>query len=432
MVIGLGVCMGLLAASAAQAASPGSLQQLPGKKGCVADASSPRHDCTPVRAMAGPSPFTGSASVAVSGDGGNVYVAASKSNAITVLKRTFGTAGALTQLRGAAGCAGPSGCVRAVGLRKPTSVAVSPDGNNVYATGMGASAVAVFARKGTSGALVQKGCIAAEPLPGCTQGTALLGADVVAVSRDGQNVYVGSFLSNAIVTFARDASTGALTQTSCVAQDVAGCTPATGIAGVEGLAVAADGQSVYAGAAITGAVASFARDPSTGALTQVPATGVYKSVTGADSVAVTPNGVNVYVAAGLNDGLAAFSRDNASSAIFQLDGTSACIVAAIAEGCALGRAFTDPEGVAVSPDNRSVYVGAFTSSAVDTFDRNTSTGQIVQKTSRDGCIVAKPKATCRTGRALGAANGVAVSPDGRNVYVGAFASDAVAVFRRAR
>jgi DNA-binding beta-propeller fold protein YncE len=217
-----------------------------------------------------------------------------------------------------------------------------------------------------------------------------------------------------------------------VAQDTAGCTPATGIAGVEGLTVSPDGGSVYAAAAITGNLASFARDPSTGALTQIPATVPYMGVTGADAVVVSPDGKNVYVAAGLNDGVAAFARDPSTGALTQLTGTSACIVAAIAEGCALGRAFNDPEGIAVSRDGKSVYVGAFTSSAVDTFDRNASTGQIVQKTQRDGCIVAKPTATCRTGRALGAANGLAVSPDGQNVYAGAFASDAVAVFQRSK
>jgi DNA-binding beta-propeller fold protein YncE len=382
--------------------------------------------------------------VATSDDGRNVYVASSSSNAIAVFHRSP-TNGKLTQPQGAAGCiaAGTkSGCAHGAALRKPTSVAVSPDGANVYVAAMSGSAVVVLSR-GTGGALRQVGCVAEIPIPDCAGGTALTGADVVAVSPDGANVYVGAFIGNAVAVFARDPSTGALSPAGCIAEAISGCAPAVGLAGPEGLAISPDGENVYVGAAISGSLAVLNRDPTTGALTQPPAPGgcfatgpvsgcaTAKALTGADAVAVSPDGANVYVAAGLANGFAAFARNTDTGALTPLQGTAACFLQAIAEGCGLGRAFVDPEGVAVSPDGASVYVGAFGSSAVDTFTRDTTTGVLTQRAGANGCIIARPLPGCRTGRALGAANGVAVSPDGANVYVGAFRSNALDTFERA-
>ena len=152
---------------------------------------------------------------------------------------------------------------------------------------------------------------------------------------------------------------------------------------------------------------------------------------GADTVAVSPDGASVYVAAGLEDGLGIFSRDPQTGALTQLHGTAGCIVDAVAIGCALGRAFVDPEGVAVSPDGASVYVGAFGSGAVDVFDRHSKTGRVTQKPGRGGCFVKQPTPLCTKGRALAAANALAVSPNGARVYAGAFQANAIAVFRRA-
>jgi DNA-binding beta-propeller fold protein YncE len=184
------------------------------------------------------------------------------------------------------------------------------------------------------------------------------------------------------------------------------------------------------------------RDATTGALTQAPApTGCMtlgaasgctqvQAVQGADAVAVSADGASVYVASGLQDGAALFGRDPQTGTLTQLGSTSGCFLAAIAQGCGLGRAFATPEGVAISPDGKSVYFGAFGSSAVDSFAREATGSAITQLRGREGCTIAVPYPTCRTGRALLQANAVAVSPDGRNVYVGAFTSDALSVFRR--
>ena len=430
-----------LAASPAVAAKPhGSLVQLDGRKGCVVDQSALHQGCRLVRSLLGPAPFTGSNAVAVSPDGRNVYVASSESDTVTVLRRAGKR---LVQPQGRAGCIGGgpfSGCVPAGALDKPTSVAVSPNGKHVYVAAMRSSAVSVMARDRHTGALRQTGCISARPRPGCTTGRALRGVDVVAASPDGANVYAGSFKDGAVVSFAQTRQ--GLTQIGCVSDRARGCAPGTALGGVEGLAVSPDGDNVYAAAAISSSVAVLERraggeliqpPPPAGCLSQSTLDGCRSArVTGgADAVAVAPDGKNVYVAAGLDDGMAIFSRDTDTGALRQLPGTAGCMVNAAAIACSLGRAFVDPEGVAVSPDNKNVYVGAFGSGAVDVFNRKRQQdGRLIQKQKRLGCIVKRRTPGCTRGRALAAANAIALSPSGGRVYVGAFRADAVAVFRR--
>src|SRR5262249_27087843 len=81
-----------------------------------------------------------------------------------------------------------------------------------------------------------------------------------------------------------------------------------------------------------------------------------------------------------------------------------------------------PRAVDVSPDGRNVYVAAATDGAVTAFSPDAST--------RAGAVLeAERDRLDRVGRAAGAWS-VVVSPDGRNLYVGSFADQALAVFAR--
>ncbi len=431
----------------------GTLIQLPGSSGCVADRSTHRRGCTLVRALQGPAPFLGSGAVAISADGQNVYVASSRSNAIAVLRRDAGT-GKLTQRPGAAGCiaAGGSGdCATAIGLRGANSVAVSADGKNVYATAFGSNGLVIFRRNRSTGALTQlgsgSGCITNAAMSGCTTGRALGGPDVVTVSRDGTSVYVGAFTGNAVAVFARNASTGALTQPAgtggCIADGgTSGCASGLALGAPEGLTVSADGNNVYVAAPFSNALDVLARAPSTGALAQATngtgcivgtaltgcTTGV--QLEGADAVAISPDDNNIYVTSAFSNSVTSFARAASTGQLTQLSGTSACVIYVLAVGCSLGRTLSDPEGLAVSPDGAGVYVAAFVSGAVDVFDRNSGSGDLTQKPRSPGCMVSRATPDCTLARGLLAASSIVVSPDGRYVYSAAFASDAVAVFKR--
>jgi DNA-binding beta-propeller fold protein YncE len=424
--------------------------QLPKASGCLADRSAPVAGCGQARALQGAGPVMGSRAVAVSPDGRSVYVAASRSNAIAVFTRNPST-GALSQAAGAGGCVaskGANGCGRAIGLSGANSVAVSADGRNVYATARGSDAVTAFARNPATGALRQlpgaAGCVSGLPLPSCATGRGVVGPDVVLASADGKNVYVGSFFGNAVAAFAREPKGGGLTQLGgsggCLAAAIAGCAPATALGAPEGMAISADGSSVYVANALASSVVTLVRDPSTGVLTQ-PAGGCIVDLAlsgcttgvqleGANAAVVGPKDGNLYVTSLLSNSVTAFARSSSGGTLTQLPGTSACLVYLRAVGCSFGRALSAPEGLAVSPDGANVYVAAFATGAIDVLDRNPRSGAVVQRPGSAGCLAAPAVSGCSPGRALKGVSSVAVSPDGVNVYATSFGSSAVDVFKR--
>ncbi len=442
-----------------RAARVGKLVQLPGPRGCLVDRSSvvvPQvgHSaaggaCGSARALKGPGPFLGSQAVTLSPDGRYLYIASSRSDAIAIFRRNRHN-GALRQRKGSKGCIaarGGSGCATAIGLDGPNSVAVSPDGRNVYATARASSAVTVFRRNRSTGALRQLpgGCISALMLPGCTPGRALQGPDVVTVSPDGANVYVGAFFGNAVATFDRAGSNGALTQpadaSGCItAAATSGCATGLALNAPEGMAISGDGTSVYVATALSNAVLVLVRDPSSGALTQAAdgsgcivdsalagcTTGVQLS--GANAVAVAPRDDDVYVTSLFSNSVTSFTRSS-SSQLTQKPGTTGCLVNLLAVGCSLGHELSAPEGVAVAPDGDSVYAAAFESGAIAILDRNRK-GEVMQKPLRAGCVARRSVTTCRKGRALRGVSSMAISADGRHLYSVAFGSNAVAIFRR--
>jgi fibronectin-binding autotransporter adhesin len=433
----------------------GKLVQLPGRQGCIVAASAAKKapTCARARALDGPGVGFGSHAIAISPDGRSVYVAASKANAITIFARNPKT-GALVQPKGEAGCVSfgaEHGCGPAIGLLGPNSVAVSPDGRSVYATSRGGNSLTSFLRNPKTGALTQlpptsSGCISGVPLPGCAAGRALIDPDVVDVSRDGKNVYVGSFAGSAVVSFARNPIGGALAQlegsAGCIALATSGCATGVGLADIEGLAVSPDGSAVYAASAGSNAVAVLGRNPETGALAQaVNGTGCItnvetlgcttgRQIAGANTVAVGPKGA-VYVTSLLSNSVTAFTEIE-PAVIVQNTGPAGCTVFLRSPGCGFGRAMSAPEGVAVSPDGSSVYLTAFATGAIDVLDLDRKTGGAEQKPGKLGCVAPRSVPGCTLGRALGGAGSAVVSPDGRNVYSTAFTSNAVDVFRRIR
>jgi DNA-binding beta-propeller fold protein YncE len=157
------------------------------------------------------------------------------------------------------------------------------------------------------------------------------------------------------------------------------------------------------------------------------------ALTGPEGVAVSPDGKSVYVASFNSSAVARLNRGKTYGAIAQPAGPAGCVSDADfgAGPCADGHALAfGPRGLAVSPDGKNVYVGS--GGAVARLDRGTTYGAIAQPAGTAGCISEPTGAQpCADGHALTGAIGVAVSPDGKNVYVASIVRDAVARLNRA-
>jgi DNA-binding beta-propeller fold protein YncE len=93
-----------------------------------------------------------------------------------------------------------------------------------------------------------------------------------------------------------------------------------------------------------------------------------------------------------------------------------------------GDGLTGANGVAMSADGRNVYVTS--ANAVVGLRRNPRTGALNEPPGSAGCISEDGSDPCADGRALSGAYGAAVSADGKSVYVASLDSAAVARLER--
>jgi 6-phosphogluconolactonase (cycloisomerase 2 family) len=367
--------------------------------------------------------------------------------------------GQLTQLSGTAGCISETGtggsCAGGRGLDGAGWFALSPDGTYGYLAAFDSSTVTTYARNGTTGQLTQlagtAGCVAEfGDNVNCADGRGLFGAVALAVSPDGNHVYVAS-RSNTVAAFARNGATGVLTQLSgtggCIAESGDGVTCADGnaLVGLRGIAISPDGKSVYVTARDGNAVAIFARNATTGVLTQLGGTAgcvssdgtggtcaVGRGLLGARGVMVSADNLNVYIGAQNSSAVAVFSRNATTGALTQLGGTAGCI-AESGDGvtCADGRGLGAPIHLEGSADGKNVYVSSGGTSSLAVFSRNATTGALTQLAGAAGCIAESGDGVnCADGKGLNEVVWVTVSPDGANVYAAAQASHAVTAFAR--
>jgi DNA-binding beta-propeller fold protein YncE len=247
--------------------------------------------------------------------------------------------------------------------------------------------------------------------------------------------------------------TGALTQLAgtagCISDTGSGgaCVHGVALTDVWGLTISPDGGHVYAAALTSDAVTVFARNPVTGALTQLAGTAGCVSETGTggactdgialdgvDWVAVSPDGQYAYAGTKNSDSVAVFDRDPATGVLTQLAGTAGCVSETGTGGaCADGVALDQVRAVAVSPDGDHLYAVTEFSDAVAAFDRDPGTGQLTQLAGTAGCVSETGTGgACTDGVALDGGHGVTVSPDGDHVYTASLTSGsgAITIFGR--
>jgi len=236
--------------------------------------------------------------VTVSPDGRHVYATGHRDDALAVFSRDAIT-GELSFVEHLW-----NGQGGVDGLDDAGAVTVSPEGSHVYATGGGDDALVLFSRDAATGELTF-----VQAVKGWDGPVHWMGApSSVTVSPDGNQVYVTA--GSALMVFNRDVATGELALAQSLVDGQGGV---DGLAGAISAAVTVDGEHVYVASYGDNALAVFDRDPSTGELTFVQVVkdgeGGVDGLAYAYSVAVSPDGSHVY-AVGRNDhALAVFSRN---------------------------------------------------------------------------------------------------------------------------
>jgi DNA-binding beta-propeller fold protein YncE len=407
--------------------------------GCVANDAS--QGCADVPAA----PLDGASGVAVSPDGKSVYASSIGSSSVSHLFR--GGPDGQISYDGCLANSAAEGCfdLPADPITNARKVAVSPDGKSVYVVSDN-GAVAHFFRSATGGQITYDGCVSNDGSQGCADipgpGTPLVGANDVAVSPDGKSVYVSSGISDSVSHFFRSTTGGQISYDGCVANDASqGCAdipgPGTPLVGADGVAVSPDNQSVYVSSGISDSVSHFFRSTVGGQISydgcvandasqgcaDIPAA----PLDGPTAVVVSPDNKSVYVTSDLGDSVAHFFRSTTGGQI-SYDG---CLANDASQGCAdiPAAPLNGAAEVAVSPDGKSVYVASFFSDSVAHFFRGGPDGQI----SYDGCVANDASQGCADVPAapLTGAIDIAVSPDNRSVYVSSVVSDSVSHFFRA-
>ncbi len=301
------------------------------------------------------------------------------------------------------------------GLDGSYDIALSPDGAFLYVASMNDDAISIFSRNASTGELayvtrVKNG-------EGSVEG--LNGSRSLEVSPDGEFLYAVGMFDDSLVSFSRDPSSGGLTYLGRILDDEFGV---DGLDGARSLAISPDGMNLYVAGWDDNALALFSRDPTTG---EVGFLGRHKH--GEDEIyaldaphhlTVSPDGKNVYVALWDEDALSIYDRD--------LDTGLLTFNSKLANGAPDGAGTTvdglqGPRAAVVSADGKQLYVVAWNGDSLTTFNR-TESGALE--------FVAVHENGVNGVEGLDGAHSLALSSDGKFVYVAAFFDDAITVFAR--
>ena len=295
----------------------------------------------------------GAIDIAMSPDGKYLYLVGDTDNALTIFSRNPDT-GQLTHLETLR-----DGMGLIDGLRGAHGLAISPDGENVYAVGLHDDGIAVFNRDVSTGLLTYMEIHKEDGLDGSVN---------VIVSPDGNNVYATGLYDDAGAVFTRNVTTGALTYVSMHKDGVRGV---DGLDGARDIDITPDGKHVYIGSQVEDGLAVFSRDLSTGALTFLEAlktgNGVF-GVKGIIGIDLSPDGKHVYVTSFSESSLAIFSRDVSTGLLTYVD------VYEDGEGDIDG--LSGAWDVAISPDGFYAFATGRAENALSVFSRDPITGAL--------------------------------------------------------
>jgi 6-phosphogluconolactonase (cycloisomerase 2 family) len=222
-------------------------------------------------------------------------------------------------------------------------------------------------------------------------------------------------------------------------QPALGCTPARGLDDARAVALSPDGLSLYAAAATPATVTAFSVAPGNGLIQQLnlgagclasvaqDGCAAARALEGASSLAVSPDGVHVYVASATAGAVATLVRQPNGS-LAQPAGVAGCIATTAVAGCSTGSSLAGADAVAISPDGRFVYIAGGTADSLLTFSRDAATGRLTQLAGAAGCL-RSGRTDCGPVTGMDGPAAIAISPDGAFLYV-ASAAGTLTAFRR--
>ncbi|MEB2315756.1 MAG: beta-propeller fold lactonase family protein [Xanthomonadaceae bacterium] len=244
----------------------------------------------------------------------------------------------------------------------------------------------------------------------------------IALSPDGLHAYATSDSRGAVVHFQRDPGTGVLSPVSSYTVATTGFEQAR-LKGLKDIRISADGAFVYLAALRDNAVTVLSRDAATGALGFVHSVVHGGSVLGLEEVvrlALSPDGMQLYALGRRSNAIVTLSRDAVTGQLGFVRSQSKDAPGLLN--------LVQPSGIAVSADGAQVYVTASGGNAVIAFDRNGSAGD-----ADFGKLTLKHSYVNGLAGVSGilGAHGLALSPDGHQLYVAASASHSLVHFDRA-
>lgn len=316
------------------------------------------------------------------------------------------------------------------GMSDPADVSVaSPDGGHVYVASRSADELVVFSRNADSGRLTAVQALSVtEYLATLRDDRAIPGINGfagLAVSHDGENVYAISETEDAIVVFDRDAdeasaSFGELTTSQVLFNGDPGQTDSVpGLDAPRDLSVSHDGSNVYVAAAGgAGFIVVFSRDPASGDLVfrqklergqDDPLGAKVLGIAGANGVDLPSDDSQVYVTGLADNAVAVFNRNSSDNGRLSFS-------TRYVNGSGPFAGFSAPSALRVSQDDAHVYVAGRNSNSIAVLSRAVG-GELSMQQS----LIAGSNGVSGLEEPLS----LALSQDGTLVYV-ASASDGTA------
>ena len=259
----------------------------------------------------------------------------------------------------------------------------------------------------------------------------LFGASDVAVSADGSHVYVVGRTPGSLAVFSRDpGNDGRLTFREA---KIAGFGGVVGLQGAQGLALSSDDRHVYVASSVDDDVAVFSRNANVGDARQLrprhPDPGACRASPASTgpwrSPPATTSATPTAAATSTSPDTPAtpWSSSTATSSSASDDFGKLTLVQSFKDGVGGVEGLNGARAVAVSPDGKNVYVAAEDDDAVAVFAREATGGTLVfVEAAFDG----------ENGvDGIDQAYGIAISANSLETYVAGFGDDAIALFRRA-